>query len=194
MRRGVAGLDDHVLARSVLLSTQILSPDEERFMAFDGLLQWAHDVVAQAKRVSAAVGIRMDPSDVAERRKAIYARHAACHHFAIAAHELLEHRDWVVGHGLCGGVDFSEIDQFSKDDIRDLRDMREHQIDYFKGRGYHPKRWFVETPEYKSDASALVGSMIGGRLDWVKFSAAVERLIPHLMAEPVPYPPREASR
>jgi hypothetical protein len=31
--------------------------------------------------------------------------------------------------------------------------------------------------------------MIGGRLDWIKFGAAAERLLPKLLAEPIPYPP-----
>ena len=158
-----------------------MTPDEQKFMAFEGLVQWALDVVAQAKRMAAAMEAnRTNGPDPLERRKATHALHAACHHFAIAANKLLEHREWVVDHGLCAGVDFSEIDQFPKGDIRDLRNMREHVIDYFRGGGHHRQRWTVETPEYKADASSMVGPMIGGRLDWIEFSAAAERLIPHL--------------
>jgi hypothetical protein len=47
----------------------------------------------------------------------------------------------------------------------------------------------VETPEYKADASSVVGTMIGGRLDWIEFGTAAERLLPQLLAEPIPYPP-----
>ena len=167
-----------------------MSPDAERFMAFEGLVHWAHDVVVQAKCVAASMEAtrRISEPGFSEHRKALHAVHAACHHFVTAAYKLLEHRDWVVAHGLCGTVDFSEINQFSEDDIRDLRNMREHQIEYFKGRGRAHKRWIVETLEYKADASSFVGSMIGGRLDWMKFSAATERLILQLMAEPIPYP------
>jgi hypothetical protein len=89
---------------------------------------------------------------------------------------------------LCASVDFGEIDQFSKQDIRDLRNMREHVVDYFKGEGNSPARWFFETPHYKADASSVIGTMIGGRLDWVKFGSAAERLLPKLLAEPIPFP------
>jgi len=68
--------------------------------------------------------------------------------------------------------------------------MREHVVDYFKGEGLASDRWVVETPEYKADASTYNGTMIGGRLDWGKFAAAAERLLPKLLAQPIPYPPR----
>jgi hypothetical protein len=67
--------------------------------------------------------------------------------------------------------------------------MREHLVEYFRGQGHSAERWLVETPEFKADASSVVGAMIGGRLDWIKFAAAAERLLPKLLAEPIPYPP-----
>jgi hypothetical protein len=63
--------------------------------------------------------------------------------------------------------------------------MREHVVDYFKGEGLEKDRW---TPEFSADASSVVGNMIGGRLDWVKFSDAAKRLLPALLKEPIPYP------
>ena len=73
-------------------------------------------------------------------------------------------------------------------DIKDLRNMREHVVDYFKGDGLVKKRWTIETPEYKADASAFIGALIGGRLDWSAFRAAAQRLLPRLLAEPIPFP------
>jgi hypothetical protein len=108
-----------------------------------------------------------------------------CHFFAIAAYKLLEYRKWVPDFGLCSSVDFVEVDRFSEQDIRDLRNMLEHVIDYFTGGGNAQTRWFVQTPEYRADASAVAGTMIGGRLDWVAFGAAAERLLPRLLAEPI---------
>jgi hypothetical protein len=160
----------------------------EEFEALEGLVQWAYDVVAQAKHVAAAEAEPpwsvhpLHPDFVKNRRRG-HAVEAACHHFAIAAYQLLEYRDWAVRLGLCAGVDFSEIDQFSKDDIRDLRNMREHKRDYLQGEGHHQNRWFTMKPNLVANAGSKVGSMIGGRLDWIKFSAATERVLPQLMAE-----------
>ena len=47
---------------------------------------------------------------------------------------------------LCASVDFGEINQLSKKDIKDLRDMREHIVDYFKGEGWVPARWYLRPP------------------------------------------------
>jgi len=122
--------------------------------------------------------------------QAVLAFHSECHFFAIAAHKLLEFREWVLTFGLCASVDFSEVDRFSEQDIRDLRDMREHVVDCFTGKGWVPDRWAVETPDFRADAPSVVETVIGGRLDWIAFGAAAERLLPQLLAEPVPYPPR----
>jgi hypothetical protein len=96
--------------------------------------------------------------------------------------------------GLCATVDFSEIDGFSEQDITDLRNMREHMVEYFQGHGLASKRWFVETPNFKADASSVIGTMIGGRLDWITFAAAAERLLPKLLVEPIPYVPMHSQR
>jgi hypothetical protein len=176
--------------------TPIMTKDQERFMAFEGLIQWTQAAVTQSEKVSAARDRQLSDEvmrDPAKRRQAIHAFHSECHFFAIAAHKLLEYRDWARTFGLCPTVDFSEIDQFSTKDIRDLRNMREHVVDYVKGEGNTPTRWIFETPDYKADASSVIGTMIGGRLDWVKFGAAAERLLPKLLAEPILYPPRRTQ-
>jgi hypothetical protein len=171
----------------------IMSPEAERFMAFEGLVQWTQAVMMQARRISVAVNqirsreVMINPLT---RRQAIHASHCEYHFFAIAAYKLIEHRDWALGLGLCQNVDFGEIINFSAADIRDLRNMREHVVDYFAGHGRDKDRWMVDTPEFRADASSVVGTMIGGRLDWLKFSSAAERLLPTLLAEPIPYPAR----
>lgn len=132
--------------------------------------------------------------DATEWRKHVLAVDSACHHFAVVAHKVIEHRDSTKAHGLFLSVDFSELDEFSRRDIQDLRNTREHMVQYFQGKGLVPARWMRETPDFRADASSLTGSMIGGRLDWKEFSAAIERLIPALLAEPVAYPsPRFTS-
>ncbi len=112
--------------------------------------------------------------------------HYECHFFVVAAYKLLEFRDWALTFGLCASVNFAEIDRFSAEDIRDLRNMREHVVKYFQGAGNAPDRW------NKADASSVNGTMIGGRLDWIAFGAAAERLLPQLLAESIPFPSRRA--
>jgi hypothetical protein len=128
-----------------------------------------------------------------ERRAAVHAFHCQAHYFVTAAWKVLEHRKWVAALNLCKNVDFSEIDGFPEDDIRDLRNMREHVVEYFQGVGINKDRWWKETPEYKADASSMVGTMIGGRLDWKAFSAAAAKLLPQLN-EPIPFPPTDRGR
>jgi len=157
-------------------------------MAFEGLLQWTDAVVTLSTRVSASrdrLSVDLRSSNLVARHQAILNFHSECHFFAIAANKLIQYQKWVLTFGLCATVDFSEIDRFSKD-IRALRNMREHIIDYFQGSGRDPAQWVVAG----ADASSVSGTMIGGRLDWIKCGAAAERLLQTLLVEPIPYPPR----
>ena len=162
----------------------IMAPTEEKFMAFEGLLQWTLGVIVQSKRVATAkarLGSN-EMSDSVARHVAILESHYEDHFFVIAAHKLIEYRDWCQTFGLFPGVDFSEIDAFSKEDIKDLRNMREHVVAYFRGKGLEKEKWRA------SDASTVSGTVIGGRLDWDKFSEAAKHLLPALFAEPIPFP------
>jgi hypothetical protein len=163
----------------------IMSPEEERFMAFEGLVQWTHAVVVQAARISEAQK-RWAKPDPTARRLAICESRTECDYLAIAANKLLEFKKWVLSFGLCSTVDFSELYSFSREDIRALRNKREHVLEYFKGES--ASGWWVETPEYKGDASGVGGTLIGGRLDWSAFGAAATRLLQRLLAEPIPFP------
>lgn len=171
-----------------------MSPDDERFMAYSGLVQWVQGVILQAKKVSAATDEltnRMDRRQAYDFQISIHLLHCEEHYFIVAANKLIEHREWTKELGLFINVNFSEIDSFSKQNIKDLRNMREHVVDYFKGDGIVKERWVFETPEYTADASSRVGNMLGGRLDYIKFSEAAERLLPQLLNEQIPYPNRE---
>lgn len=167
----------------------IMSLEDERFMAFSGLLQWAQCVIAQSKRVIEATEQLKDFNKIPSfHSNPILLLNCEHHFFVIAAYKLIEHRDWIKKFDLCKDVDFSPIDSFSTKDIKDLRNMREHVVDYFKGDGKDKDRWIVETPEYKADASSCVGTVIGGRLDYVGFTKATEQLLVNLQKEPIPYP------
>ncbi len=172
-------------------ATPIMSKQEEKFMAFEGLIQWTQCVVRQAERVSLTrkhMLSKIISQDVHTKMEAILATHSEDHFFCIAAYKLLEYRDWVISLDLCKNVDFSKLDKFSESDIKDLRNMREHIVEYFKGGGHYKSRWIRETPEFKADASSVVGPKIGGRLDWMAFANTAKDLLVSLLKEPIPYP------
>ena len=182
----------------------VMSPDERRFMAFEGLFQWTHAVVSQTARVSGAqqtlVAALRQPSlggstaqSALARRLVSHDFQTECHYFAISAFKLIEFRDWAISEGSCPSVDFSCLAAFSLQDIRDLRDMREHVVDYFRGQGHRLARWNKTTADFKADASSVDGSNIGGRVDWVALGAAAGLLLNQLLALPVPFPPVSAS-
>jgi hypothetical protein len=160
-----------------------ISEEQQRYMAFDGLIQWTSAVIDQAARVekaTAALGSTIQDSAVT-RQLTILRSQTEMHFFAITANKVFEFRDWARSFGLFDNVDFSVLDQFSRRQIRDLRNMREHVTDYFEGKGNAQHRWQIETPEYQSDASARVGTMIGGRLDYARFAESARTLLPELL-------------
>lgn len=169
----------------------IMPEDNEKFMAHAGLIQWTQAAFEQAVTVTAAsdrLRLREEMMDLSRRLNATNAFHTQCHFFVISANKVFEYRKWSQSFGLFASVDFSEIDQFAPADVKDLRNKREHIVEYFQGKGNRQETWVHKTPLHVSDASSVVGTLIGGRLDWVKFGAAAERLLPKLLAEPIPFP------
>jgi hypothetical protein len=160
-----------------------MSRHEEQFLALDGLVQWTSAAITQADRLANATIV---PDTRETYRLTLAALRTEADLFVAAAWKVLEFRRWISALSLCPSVDFSEIDKFDTRDTRDLRDMREHVVDYFQGRGINQDRWWVETPEYKADASTFVDGFIGGRLDYKAFAEAARRLLPQLLKEPVP--------
>jgi hypothetical protein len=176
------------MAKSRKPAKPIMSPDGERYMAFEGLVQWTHGVLLQAERVAKAKESldRLALQTAAERHATVLLSHVEAHFFVIAAHMLLEFQDWVIALGLGKSDDFRELEPFSKTDINDLRNMREHVVEYFQGKGDVPQRWTIETPEFKADASTAVGDLIGGRLNWREFASATKRLHERLLTMSTP--------
>ena len=168
----------------------IMTPEEEKFMALEGLIQWIVGAINQGKTLEAA-RLKMIHNELTDHQsRRLFFAQLRCdqHYFSIAAHQVLEHLDWVKRSGLCRNIDFSILKEFSSGDIKDLRDMREHVIEYFKGKGKNKSRWVINHPEFRGDASGVVGNLIGGRLDWVRFAAAAAKLLPELLAEPMAPP------
>jgi hypothetical protein len=170
--------------------------DEQKFMAFEGLLGWTAAVVCQAQRVSAArdklsaeirrrgvlveerpEGWRDEERDcIAATRLAQLSFRTERHLFCNAAYKLLEHRRWVQDLGFLDDALFEELHKFA-DDIAVMRDMNEHVIEYFRGKGKRPHDWVHQDEGGAADASSTVGTKIGGRLDWVELGAAAQHLL-----------------
>jgi hypothetical protein len=85
---------------------------------------------------------------------------------------------------------FGEFNAIRKD-IKELRDMNEHVVEYFIGGGRSRDIWYHATDEGVADASSTVNTKIGNRLDWVAVAGAAERLIDRL---PAAYWPKKGAR
>ena len=78
----------------------------------------------------------------------------------------------------------SEIDMFfhSLPEAKDLRNMREHDVDYFKGKGNAQNRFVKTLTNMTVDASASISStdgyFIGGRLNVQRAMNAAQKLYP----------------
>jgi hypothetical protein len=132
-----------------------MTDDEQRFMVFEGLVQWTTGVISQAEQIALATSA-LNAANINIRLPAAKLR-TQHHYFSLAAFKLLEHRNRAIELGLCSNTNFQMLDSFSFCDIRDLRNMREHVLDYFKGEGRDKERRKIETPEYHADASAAAG-------------------------------------
>ena len=155
--------------------------DDQKFMATEGLIQWLAACVRQGQKLAELYARLFLDTNALERRLAILDSHTQGHFFVIAAAHVLGYRAWARNLGMLSQVDFSEIDKFNQRDIRDLRNMREHVVDYFSGIGNNQDRWIIETPEYSADASSVVGTLIGGRLDYQAFSVAAEIVLQEVL-------------
>jgi hypothetical protein len=154
-------------------------------MAFEGLLGWTAAVVCQAQRASTALQQRLAVhparrpdqvrASVLTQRLATQSFQTERHLFCIAAHKLLEYRQWVKRLGFLDDALFDELDKFA-DDIEVMRNTNEHVIEYFEGPGLRPHDWVYHGEGYSSDASSTFETKIGGRLDWVALGSAAQRL------------------
>jgi hypothetical protein len=169
----------------------------QKYLAYVGLIQWTHSIIIQRHLILEAESEVErnfgDPQKSQQQRLLAQLRtHTLDHQFAAAAHQLLDHKEWAQQLALFETVDFSEINRFPRDTIRDLRNMREHQVEYFLGKGRAKDRWITESAggdniQWQADASSRVNNLIGGRLDYVEFTNAASRLLDQLINVPAPY-------
>ncbi len=162
----------------------------QKFIAFEGLLAWAKAIVQQADRVSEAQDrlknmlkeFPLEPRVVFNAEPIRDAGHVfkvERHLFCIAAGQFFDHRRWL---RRLGGFDesfFAEIDLFEPD-VKAMRDLNEHAIEYFEGKGQRPKDWMFNGDDFNSDPTGTINTLVGGRLDWVKLNQATGRLLESL--------------
>lgn len=157
--------------------------ESQKFMALEGVHSWARGVLAQVDRIEAARNRMQLPGD--DWPEPIRVFQFERHLFLIASHKLTEYADWACKLEFLDNSVFSDL--FSlKAEIKALRDMNEHVVDYFLGRGRKPDEWLHVTDESIADASSTVGSRIGDRLDWYVVAVVVRSLIDGL--PPAYYP------
>jgi hypothetical protein len=96
--------------------------------------------------------------------------------FCNAAYQLLQHRRWIKRLTFLDEALFAELDKFAHD-IDVMRDMNEHTIEYFEGKGKRPHDWTYEAEGGFSYASSTFDSKLGGRLDFKELGAAAKRLL-----------------
>jgi hypothetical protein len=158
--------------------------EDQKFMAIEGLHTWIIAVSVQVDRINASRS-EMLVIDHQARPDAIRAFQRERHLFLISANKVLQYIDWVKRLDFLDNSIFDEFTTLRKD-IKDLRDMNEHVVEYFTGTGRSPDIWFSVTDEAVADASSTVGTRIGNRLDWLSVVAAAERLSAHLPSMYIP--------
>jgi hypothetical protein len=176
--------------------TENLSPDIEaqKFIAFEGICAWAEGVIKQAKRLYYAEAAIMQPlleekgpaggwrshqEVVQQVRVNKHDYFCQRHYFILAANKLNEYRKWCKKLGLVPNSVFAELDHY-KTVVNELRDMNEHIIEYFQGKGRKQDCWLRSDEFGTADASTTMGRRLGGRLDWIEFQAVAARLLEKL--------------
>ena len=162
--------------------------ETERYMIFEGVIQWTQAIAIQSDRVAAAQAAQFRSSEPGAHRLPGMNFRSECDYFAVAIDMLFKFKRRADDLGLFASIDFSEIDIVPWRDRVDVRNKRMHVTEYFKPGGETGKGWFGGTPDFKADASSTIGTLIGGRLDWAALGAAAKRLLPKLLAQPIRYP------
>jgi hypothetical protein len=145
-----------------------MSEEDQRYMSFEGLRTWCVTALKQIERMNIAIRERKDdcPSFNCEK-----------HLFLISAWKVVEHVDWVKKLNF---VDASTLTDFGpmREPLKVMRDKNEHVIEYFKSEGRYPDDWWYTSPDGGlCDASATVGTLIGGRADWAVIKTDIEKML-----------------
>jgi hypothetical protein len=161
----------------------VASDTELNALAKNGVIEWAVGVIKQADAIRHAFNERM----LGNQEGHIMLR-VSEHFFLIAANNLYRFVDLACSRGVVEARLFEPLESFRKD-VRELRDMREHVIEYWTGGGKYPQRFRYDDPDsvmqYGRQLSTLasqstfIGGVhkIGGRLELDAFAKAVSKLL-----------------
>ena len=163
--------------------------ESERYMIFEGVIQWTQAVALQSDRVAAAQAAQFRPGNRpgAHRLPGMNFR-SECDYFSVAVDMLFQFKRRATDLGLFASVDFSEIDIVPWQDRVDVRNKRMHVTDYLKPAERPERDGSSRPPTSRRTQAPRVDTLIGGRLDWAALGAAAKRLMPKLLAQPIPYP------
>jgi hypothetical protein len=164
-------------------------------LCFDTLLMWIKAIIqchstyeaAQARWEasrskggdgSLSLDERIKHND--EARDAFHVLTCARHDMLSAGAQFFLTRNWAILRKLLKEEIFADIDKF-RNDVAILRNMHQHQIEYFKGEGQKPEHWEFKGEAWSADASSTVDGLWGARLAPSKFAGAASRLLPVLI-------------
>lgn len=163
-------------------------------MAVAGLQQWARAALVQVDRIEAARQAMW--RDIEQRVHSQSQFQCDRHFFLIAAHKMVEHAKWCIKLDFLDRSFFDNVLLLEKD-IKPMRDLNEHALEYFQGRGLKPSEWVHVDAGGTADASSTINSKIGNRLDWNDVASAVKQLLEVIPAAYYPggriEPPRPYS-
>ena len=146
----------------------IMDEESQRFMAFEGLRDWCVSALKQVERMNIAIRERNDESPSFNCEK---------HLFLISAWKVVEHVDWVKKLNFVDADKFTDFGEM-REPLKAMRDKNEHVIEYFRSEGRFPDDWWYIAPDGSCcDASATVGTLIGGRADWALIKNDIEKML-----------------
>lgn len=148
-----------------------MDEESQRFMAFERLRAWCVTALKQIERMNIAMKERRDDSPSFNCEK---------HLFLISAWKVVEHVDWVKKLNFVDADKLTDFGQM-RDPLKTIRDKNEHVIEYFRSEGRYPDDWWFAMPEGGTcDASATVGTLIGGRADWALIKNDIGKILAEL--------------
>lgn len=152
--------------------------EDQKFMAFEGIRSWAKAIIVQVERISSAQkNLANINSDI--RLSANRQFRTEKHLFLIAANKLMQHIDWAKKLNFLDQDLFSEFENLRKD-IKEMRDLSEHSIEYFIDEGRFKEKWVKADEASSVDASSTVDDRVGNRLSWNAASKAAATLLTKL--------------